>query len=98
MTGGIQGQVQVLNLGVGMVLAPFGDYFSAELAGNGVGAQDAGIDVQKFHDQCILSWKVPTLKLVGLGMILFMNRLIDKSSKMRYTVSKIGQCIHARPQ
>jgi hypothetical protein len=34
-----------------MALAPFGNDFGSKLTGNGVGTQDAGIDVQQFHDQ-----------------------------------------------
>jgi hypothetical protein len=70
VVGGIHREVEVFDCRVRMALAPFGHHLGGELAGNGVGSQDTGIDVQQLHDQ--LSWKVPALKSVGVGRILFL--------------------------
>ena len=50
VVGGVHGQVEVVDGGAGVRLAPFGDDFGRQLARDGIGAQDAGIDVQQFHD------------------------------------------------
>jgi hypothetical protein len=50
---GVHRQVEIVDHGPGVTGTPLADDVAGELARNGVGAEDAGVDVKQFHDEVL---------------------------------------------
>ncbi|MCY1373038.1 hypothetical protein D9M69_602880 [compost metagenome] len=72
MRGRVHGEVEVLDLGVGVGGAPGGHGFGGQLARGGAGGEDAGIDVEQLHVSQSLSVQgVGAEKWPALGEFYF---------------------------
>jgi hypothetical protein len=63
-----------------MAGAPLADDVAGELARNGVGAEDAGIDVKQFHDEVLCSGEAAQR---DHGLSMRMVCFIDKMANLR---------------